>query len=90
MTCSHSDAQFEAVETLKKIVEGQNQDMVSVAVAWVLRQPGISSALIGATRPEQLDANLAALDVEFDDELIEACDAAWWSLPRRPVADGYR
>ncbi len=84
------DAQFEAVETLKKIVEGQNQDMVSIAVAWVLRQPGISSALIGATRPEQLDANLAALDVEFDDELIEACDAAWWSLPRRPVADGYR
>ena len=44
--------------------------MVSIAIAWVLRQPGISSALIGATKPNQLDANLAALDVEFDQELL--------------------
>ena len=84
------DAQFEAVETLKAVVEGKGLNMVSVAVAWVLRQPGISSALIGATRPDQLDANLAALDVTFDDELLEACDSAWWSLPRRPVNEGYR
>ncbi len=84
------ESQFEAVETLKKAIQGSGQDMVSVAVAWVLRQPGISSALIGATRPEQLDANLAALEVKFDDELLEACDAAWWSLPRRPVEEGYR
>jgi hypothetical protein len=37
-----------------------------------------------------LDANLAAFDIEFDDELIEACESAWWSLPRKPVAEGYR
>jgi len=84
------DAQFAAVEALKEVVQAKGQNMVSVAVAWVLRQPGISSALIGATRPEQLDANLAALDVEFDDELLDACESAWWSLPRRPVAPGYR
>ena len=63
---------------------------MSVAVAWVLAQPGVSTAIIGASRPDQLDANLAALDVTLDDELREICDAAWWSLPRRPVSDGYR
>ena len=84
------DAQFHAVEALKRVVEGKNLNMVSVAVAWVLKQPGITSAIIGASRPEQLDANLEALNVSFDDELEAACEAAWWSLPRRPVEEGYR
>ena len=84
------ESQFEAVETLKAVVEGSGRNMVSVAVAWVLRQPGITSAIIGASRPEQLDANLAAFAVEFDEELEAACEAAWWSLPRRPVQEGYR
>jgi aryl-alcohol dehydrogenase (NADP+) len=84
------DAQFAAVERLKSVVQGRGLDMVSIAVAWVLAQHGITSAIIGASRPEQLDANLAALEVSFDDELREACEAAWWSLPRRPVEEGYR
>jgi len=84
------DSQFQAVETLKEIVLAKGLDLVSVAVAWVLSQPGITSAIIGASRPDQLDSNIAALSVEFDDELTQACDAAWWSLPRRPVAEGYR
>jgi aryl-alcohol dehydrogenase-like predicted oxidoreductase len=84
------DSQFEAVEQLKAVVAERGLSLVSVAVAWALAQPGITSALIGASRPEQLDANLAALDVEFDEALTEACEAAWWSLPRRPVLDGYR
>lgn len=84
------ESQFEAVESLKVVVAAKGLDLVSVAVAWVLAQTGITSAIIGASRPEQLDANVAALDVVFDDELVEACDAAWWSLPRRPVIEGYR
>ncbi len=84
------EAQFSAVATLKAVIEGKGLEMVSVVVAWVLAQPGITSALIGASRPDQLAANIAALDVTFDDELTAACEAAWWSLPRRPVAEGYR
>jgi aryl-alcohol dehydrogenase-like predicted oxidoreductase len=61
-----------------------------VAVAWVLAQPGITSAIIGASNPNQLKANVEAVDFELDDELMAACDAAWWQLPRRPVAEGYR
>ena len=84
------DSQFEAVESLKAIVADRDLNLVSVAVAWVLKQKGISSAIIGVSKTEQLDANLAALDITFDNELNDACEAAWWSLPRRPVVEGYR
>ena len=84
------DAQFKAVEQLRAVLEPRQLNMVSVAVGWVLAQAGVTSAIIGASRPEQLDANLQALDVEFDQALQEACDALWWSLPRQPVAEGYR
>ena len=83
-------AQFEAVTKLKSVVDAEGLNMVSVAVAWVLRQEGITSAIIGASKATQLDASIAALEVQFDDELKAACEAAWWSLPRRPVTPGYR
>lgn len=82
-------AQFQAVEKLKAVVNDKNLNMVSVAVAWVLKQPGITSVIIGASKPEQLDASLDAINVTFDDDLNNACEEAWWSLPRQPAAPGY-
>ncbi len=84
------DAQFEAVETLRQAVEVRELQLPTVAVSWVLAQPGVTAAIIGASKPEQLDATLAAAAFTLDDEMKEACDAAWWSLPRRPVVEGYR
>lgn len=83
-------AQFDAVESLRRVCAERDIDMVSLAVAWVLAQPGVTSAIIGASRAEQLTANVAAWEVAFDDELRAACDALWWTLPRRPVIEGYR
>ncbi len=84
------DAQFDAVAELKQVVDQRGLNMVSVALAWVLKQPAITSAIIGASRAEQLPASLSALDLELDEDLLAACDAAWWQLPRRPVIEGYR
>lgn len=84
------DAQFEAVETLRQAVEVRELQLPTVAVSWVLAQPGVTAAIIGASKPEQLDATLAAAAFTLDDEMKQACDAAWWSLPRRPVVEGYR
>lgn len=84
------ESQFSVVQTLKEQVESRDLNLVSVAIAWVLHQEGITSAIIGASNPGQLDANVAALDIVFDDELLQACDAVWWALPRRPVHEGYR
>ena len=45
----------------------------------------VTSAIVGASRPEQLDATLAAADLTLDAEAIAACESVWWGLPRRPA-----
>jgi 1-deoxyxylulose-5-phosphate synthase len=77
-------AQFEAVRTLSEFCRGRGLSPATVSVAWVLAQPGITSAIVGASRPEQLADTLAAADLALDDETRAACDALWWTLPRRP------
>ncbi len=84
------DAQFAAVERLQKEVEARGFDLVSVAVKWVLDQPGVTSAIIGASKPAQLEASLRAPEVAIDDALRAVLEEAWWTLPRRPVIEGYR
>jgi aryl-alcohol dehydrogenase (NADP+) len=77
-------AQFEAVKTLRDVAAGRGVSLATVSVAWVLEQRGISAAIIGASRPEQLAETLAAAEFALDGELRAACDAVWWTLPRRP------
>jgi aryl-alcohol dehydrogenase-like predicted oxidoreductase len=78
-------AQFEAVSTLQTYFRDHSIDLATASVAWVLAQPGITSAIVGASRPEQLDATLAASGLTLDAEALAACEAVWWSLPRRPA-----
>ena len=75
-------AQLEAVEHLRKHFEARGTSLVTAAVAWVLARPGITSAIVGASRPEQLDASLAATDFTLDEKDREVCELAWYSLPR--------
>ena len=82
--------QLEAVASLAERARGHGHSLASVVVAWVLSQEGITSAIVGASRPEQLEATLAGAELELDEDLKRACDEVWWQLPRRPVADGYR
>ncbi len=76
------NAQFEAVNQLRAFFQKRGKSLVQVAVAWVLAQPGITSAIVGASRPEQLDDSLSAVDLKLDSEELEACNLAWFSLPR--------
>ncbi len=78
-------AQFEAVATLKEFCRRRGWDLATASVAWVLQQPGITAAIVGASRPDQLDATLAAPELTFDDEARAAFDAVWWTIPRRPL-----
>jgi 1-deoxyxylulose-5-phosphate synthase len=75
-------AQLEAVEHLRRFFEPRGKSLVQVAVAWVLAQPGLTAAIVGASRPEQLDESLAAVQLRLDAEEMEACNLAWYSLPR--------
>ncbi len=86
----HHVAQLHPVDEFRQAVEARGHAAASVAIAWVLAQPGITSAIVGASTAEQLSAPLNAVEIDFDDELREICDKVWWSLPRRPVIEGYR
>jgi aryl-alcohol dehydrogenase-like predicted oxidoreductase len=79
-------AQLEAVDRLKAFFAPRGKSLVRVAVAWVLAQPAVTSAIVGASKPEQLDESLAAVDVTLDAEERQTCDAVWYELPRRPAA----
>jgi aryl-alcohol dehydrogenase (NADP+) len=84
------EAQLAAVADLAKEAESRGLALASVAVAWVLAQAGVTSAIIGASRPEQLDATLAGAELTLDAELSRLCGEVFWRLPRRPVIEGYR
>jgi L-glyceraldehyde 3-phosphate reductase len=67
-----SDENLEKVRALNRIAERRGQSLAQMAIAWTLRDPRVTSALVGASSVAQLEANLAAVDkLAFDDELAE-------------------
>ncbi len=62
---------LEKVDALQDLAEEAGMTLVEMALAWVLRQPNVASALVGASRPEQIEANVKAVDVELSQELLE-------------------
>jgi L-glyceraldehyde 3-phosphate reductase len=68
-----TDERLERVRALNEIAERRGQTLAQMAVAWVLRDPRVTSALVGASSVEQLDDTLGALErLDFgDDELAE-------------------
>jgi aryl-alcohol dehydrogenase-like predicted oxidoreductase len=50
--------------------------MAQLALAWVLREPNVASAIIGASRPQQVDDNAAASGIELDQATLDAIDEA--------------
>lgn len=68
--------EFESIEQLRGIAGQAGQSLTTASVAWVLANPLVTSALIGASRPEQLDASIAAVDLELDTELKSKLDEA--------------
>ena len=67
---------FEAVQRLAPIAEGAGLTMAQLALAWVLREPNVASAIVGASRPEQVHANASAADVTLDAQVLAAIDEA--------------
>jgi 1-deoxyxylulose-5-phosphate synthase len=65
---------LDAVQGLKPIAEEAGLTMAQLALAWVLRLPVVSSAIIGATRPDQVEDNAAASGVKLSDEVLKKID----------------
>jgi L-glyceraldehyde 3-phosphate reductase len=63
------------VRALNEIAERRGQSLAQMAIAWTLRDPRVTSALVGASSVAQLEANVAALDsLDFTDEELEEID----------------
>jgi 1-deoxyxylulose-5-phosphate synthase len=71
-----SDGVLEAVQGLRPIAERLGITMAQLSLAWVLRQPNVASAIIGASRPEQVEDNAAASGIELDEATLAAIDDA--------------
>ncbi len=64
-----------AVHNLKPLAKEANCTMTQFALAWVLREPNVASAIVGASRPEQLDENAAASGLKIDPVLFDKAEA---------------
>ncbi|MFI0960795.1 aldo/keto reductase family protein [Streptomyces sp. NPDC021080] len=69
------DEILDRVQRLLPLAEAAGIALPVLALSWVLGEPNVAGAVIGASRPEQITANAAACDVVLDDDLREAVDA---------------
>ena len=70
------DREFATVEELRKIAEREGVPLVTLSVAWVLAHPAVTAPIIGASRPDQLEASLAAAEFTMSKELKDELDEA--------------
>jgi aryl-alcohol dehydrogenase (NADP+) len=68
------DREFDTVEVLRQLAEEAGVSLVTLSVAWVLANKAITAPIIGASRPGQLDASLAAAEFTLDDDLKRRLD----------------
>jgi len=68
------DDAFDTIEALQQAARDAGLALPTLAVAWVLDNPAITAAIIGASKPEQLDATLAAAEVALSDDLRKRLD----------------
>jgi len=66
---------LEAVQKLKPLAAEAGCSLSQFALAWVLREPNVASAIVGASRPEQLEENAAASDLVIDPALFAQAEA---------------
>ena len=64
------DNVFDTVDELVKIASDAGIPLPTLAVAWTLQHPAITAPIVGASRPEQLDATIAAVDTQLDPDLV--------------------
>jgi aryl-alcohol dehydrogenase-like predicted oxidoreductase len=68
------DPVLEKVQLLKPLADEAGLSMAQLAVAWVLQNDNVASAIVGATRPEQVRDNVAAAGVKLDADLLAEID----------------
>lgn len=79
----HREADYAVFGAVAKIADRNGITPAQVALAWLLRQPGITAPIFGATSPDHVDEAIAALEIELNDDEAAALEAAYQSRPPR-------
>jgi aryl-alcohol dehydrogenase-like predicted oxidoreductase len=74
MDRAFNEVLLERVQRLRPIADGLGLSMAQLALAWVLREENVAAAIIGASRPEQVEDNAAASGVDLDEAALAAID----------------
>ena len=74
---------LEAVQRLQPVADSVGLTMSQLAIAWVLQNDNVSSAIMGATKPSQVKENVKASGVKLDPSVMKAIDGALGKLPER-------
>jgi aryl-alcohol dehydrogenase-like predicted oxidoreductase len=89
-----SDDVLTGVQKLRPIADDLGLTMAQLAIAWVLQNPGVASAIMGASRPDQVEANAKASGVTLDAQAMTAIDEALQGLaefdPRKTQSPAHR
>ena len=72
-----------AVQNLAPVAKEAGLTMSQLAIAWVLQNPNVSSAIMGATKPSQVKENVKASGIKLDESTMKAIDKALGKLPER-------
>lgn len=83
-------AKIEKVRQLTKIAERLGSDTAALALAWAVKNPHVSTVLLGASKPEQITQNLKALEVlpKLTPEVLEEIEKVLDNLPKQPPTYG--
>ena len=81
-----SDDYLDAVAQLEPIAADLDLTMAQLAIAWVLSHENVASALVGASRPEQIESNVQAAGVKLDSDVLNRIDEAIGHLAERDPA----
>jgi aryl-alcohol dehydrogenase-like predicted oxidoreductase len=78
------EAGFSVVEKMREIAARHDASVAQIAIAWLLAKPVVSSVIVGASKPHQLEDNLKAVDVELSDAEFAELDAITAPTPLYP------
>lgn len=77
----YGDNDFDVLDALLQVAQGQGKAPAQVALAWMLHKPGITAPIIGATKMNHLDDAIAALDIQLSPDEIAVLEAPYQPHP---------
>ncbi|MDR6574166.1 aryl-alcohol dehydrogenase-like predicted oxidoreductase [Curtobacterium sp. 320] len=80
------DEVLEAVQRLQPVADQAGLTLAQLAIAWTLQNDNVASAIVGASRPEQVTDNVQAAGVRLDADALAAIDAALGDIPERDAS----